>query len=160
MRRKVIQDFANVFCQRVIDLPSGYDLASFAHFGSGKYALNILTGECSLNGIPIPKLKTCDVYDDWLRTQLEKHRVEENNIHEVRLEIEVNVRNINIRSSCGHRFAYAHFFFDCHSAIRTDEKAYLGHMAGDKKWGFDWYYEKLYGQLPDVWPPHSPPNRG
>jgi hypothetical protein len=26
------------------------------------------------------------------------------------------------------------------------------HMAGDKKWGFDWYYEKLYGELPDVWP--------
>jgi hypothetical protein len=32
------------------------------------------------------------------------------------------------------------------------EKTYTGDLAGDKKWGFDWYYEKLYGQLPDVWP--------
>jgi hypothetical protein len=45
MRRKVIQDFVNVFCQRVIDLPEGYDLASFAHYGSGQYRLSILTGE-------------------------------------------------------------------------------------------------------------------
>jgi hypothetical protein len=39
MRRKVLQDFANVFCQRLIDLPEGYDLASFAHHGSGKIQL-------------------------------------------------------------------------------------------------------------------------
>jgi hypothetical protein len=94
MRRKVIQDFANVFCQRVVDLPSGYDLASFAHYGSGKYALNILTGECSHNGIPILKLQTCDVYDEWLRTQLERHGVEQNKICEARLDIEVDVRNV------------------------------------------------------------------
>ena len=156
MRRKVIQDFANLFCQRVIDLPSGYDLASFAHYGSGRYTLNILTGECSHNGTPIPKLETCDVYDEWLRTQLEKHGVERSKICEVRLDIDVEVRNVNLRSSYGHRYADAHFFFDCHSAIRTDEKAYVGHMAGDKEWGFDWYYEKLYGKLPEVWPPHSP----
>ena len=56
MRRKVIQDFANVFCQRLIDLPEGYDdlpegydLASFVHYASGKYRLSILTGECSHN---------------------------------------------------------------------------------------------------------------
>lgn len=151
MRRKVIQDFANVFCQRVIDLPSGYDLASFAHYGSGKYTLNILAGECSRNGTPIPKLETCDVYDEWLRTQLEKHGVEQNKICEVLLDIDVDVQNVKLRSSYGHRFAEAHFFFDCQSAIRTDEKAYVGHMAGDKEWNFDWYYEKLYGKLPEVW---------
>jgi hypothetical protein len=69
MRRKVLQDFANVFCQRLIDLPEGYDLASFAHHGSGKYNLNVLTGECSHNEVPIPKLRTCDTYAEWLRTQ-------------------------------------------------------------------------------------------
>jgi hypothetical protein len=70
MRRKIIQDFANVFCQRIIELPEGYDLASFAHYGSGKYKANILTGECSRDGSPIPTLRTCGVYDDWLRAQL------------------------------------------------------------------------------------------
>jgi hypothetical protein len=156
MRRKVIQDFANVFCQRVIDLPSGYDLASFAHYGSGKYTLSILTGECSHNGVPIPKLRTCDVYEEWLRTQLGKQGISQNEIQEARLEIDVVVQDVKVRSSYGNRFAEAHFSFDCHSEIRTDEKAYLGHMAGNKNWGFNWYYEKLYGELPNVWPQHSP----
>lgn len=153
MRRKVIQDFANVFCQRVIDLPEGYDLASFVHHGSGKYRLSILTGECSHNGTPIPKLRTCDVYDEWLRTQLQNHAIEQNEVLEAILEIDVAVQKVNLRSSYGHRFADAQFTFDCHSRISTDEKTYVGHMAGDKTWGFDWYYEKLYGKLPDVWPP-------
>ena len=62
MRRKVIQDFANVFCQRILQLPEGYDLASFVHYASGTYELNILTGKCSFNGDPIPKLRTCDEF--------------------------------------------------------------------------------------------------
>ena len=152
MRRKVIQDFANLFCQRVIDLPEGYDLASFAHYGSGKYKLSIVTGECSYNDTSIPKLRTCDVYSEWLSAQLEKHGVDPNGIQEAVLEIDVTVQEVNLRSSYGHRFADAHFFFDCHSRISTDEKTYIGHMSGNKKWGFDWFYEKLYGKLPDVWP--------
>jgi hypothetical protein len=42
MRRKILQDFANLFFLKLIDLPSGYDLASFAHHGAGLYAANIL----------------------------------------------------------------------------------------------------------------------
>ncbi len=152
MRRKVIQDFVNVFCQRVIDLPEGYDLASFAYYGSGKYKANILTGECSHNGSPIPKLHACGVYDEWLRTQLEKHGIQLDKIQAATLEMNVVVRDVNLRSSYGQRFASAHFVFECQSEIRTDEKSYVGQMCGDKKWGFDWYYEKLYGTLPDVWP--------
>ncbi len=64
MRRKVIQDFANVFCQRVIDLPDGFDLAAFAHYGSGTYRANILTGECARNGEPLAQLHMCEVYRD------------------------------------------------------------------------------------------------
>jgi hypothetical protein len=92
------------------------------------------------------------VYAEWLSAQLEKHGVDPNGIQEAALEIDVAVQEVNLRSSYGHRFADAHFFFDCHSRISTDEKTYVGHMIGDKKWGFDWYYEKLYGTLPDVWP--------
>jgi len=42
MRRKILHDFANLFCQKMIDRPSGYDLTSFAYQGSGLYAANIL----------------------------------------------------------------------------------------------------------------------
>ena len=152
MRRKVIQDFANVFCQRVIDLPDGYDLASFAYYGSGKYRANILTGDCSYNGSQIPKLRTCDVYREWLYIQLEKHRIQGDKVREAVLQISVAVSEVSLRESYGHRFASAHFSFECQSQIKTDEKSYVGKMNGQKEWGFDWFYEKLYGALPEVWP--------
>jgi hypothetical protein len=152
MRRKVIQDFANVFCQRVLDLPDGHDVASFAHYGSGTYNANILTGECRFDDKPIPALQLCATYRDWLREQSEKHGILYEQIEAATLEVRVVVKDVDLRSSYGHRFASAHFFFECRSDIKTDEKSYVGQMAGDKKWGVDWYYERLYGALPDVWP--------
>ncbi|SRR6266513_3962637 len=153
MRRKVLQDFANLFCQQIIDLPSGYLLAAFAHHGSGTYKANILTGECTFNGKPIPALRTCEDYREWLTKQLEKHGIESSGIKEVLLRVVVKVDDVKVRSSYGHQFAEAHFAFDCRSEIRTDEKSYQGQMACEKDWGFDWYYMRLYGNLPSTWPP-------
>jgi len=44
LRRKILQDLANVFCQRFVDLPAGYDLAAFGRHGSGLYQTDILSG--------------------------------------------------------------------------------------------------------------------
>ena len=152
MRRKVIQDFANVFCQRVINLPDGYDVATFAHYGSGVYKANILTCDCTYQGIPIPKLNLCDIYQEWLHAQMDTHRIQPDGIQVAILGVKVLVEQVSLRNSYGHRFASAHFFFECQSEIRTDEKTYMGRMLGDKEWGFDYYYEQLYGPLPGVWP--------
>ena len=147
MRRKVIQDFANVFCQRILQLPKGYDLASFVHYGSGTYDLNIFTGECSFNGKPIPKLRTCNVFREWIFAQLDKHLIPHESIEAARLKIDVTVSQISVKQSCGHEFASAHFSFDCQSEIRTDEKSYVSSMSGEQTWGFDWYYNQLYGSV-------------
>ena len=155
MRRKFFQEFVNSFCQRVIDLPSGYDLASFAHFGSGIYIANILTGDCLHDGKPIPQLRLCDIYQQWMHKQLEKHGIQQDGIREAVFQVTVEVKEVKLRSSFRHRFASAHFSFICQSEIKTDEKSYFGQTQGQKEWGFDWYYEKLYGTLPDVWPSPS-----
>jgi hypothetical protein len=147
MRRKVIQDFANVFCQHVLQVPNGYDLASFVYYGSGKYELNILTGESYRNGELIPKLGTCDDYKKWLQVQLDKHRIPRENILVANLEINVAISQIKARKSYGHEFVSALFSFDCSSEIRTDEAAYLSNASGEKTWGFDWMYNKLYGSV-------------
>ena len=147
MRRKVIQDFANVFCQRILQLPEGYDLASFVRYGSGIYELNILTGECTFDGEPIPKLRTCDVFREWLFTQLDKRLIPREHIEVARLKIDVTVSQVNVRQSYGNEFASAHFSFDCQSEIRTDEKVYTSSMSGEKAWSFDWYYNQLYGSV-------------
>jgi hypothetical protein len=152
MRRKVIQEFVNSFCQRVIDLPEGYDLASFAHFGSGQYCADILSGVCSHNSCPIPPLKLCGVYLEWMDRQLKRHGIQREDICVAVLHVRVAISRVNLRSSFGHRQDSAHFSFACRSEIKTDEKSYTGQMEGEKEWGFGWYYEKLYGSLPDVLP--------
>lgn len=150
MRRKVLQDFVNVFCQRILQLPEGYDLASFVHYGSGVYALNILTGECSLNFNPIPKLRTCDVFKEWLFSQLDKHSIPHDGIEAAHLNIDVTISEIRVSQSYRHQFASAHFAFRCESVIRTDQKSYVSTMSGEHKWGFDWYYNQLYGSVLDL----------
>jgi hypothetical protein len=140
MRRKVFQDFANVFCQRILQLPEGYDLASFVHYGSGAYDLNILTGECSFNGKQIPMLRSCNVFKEWLFEQLEKRLIAPNVIKLASLKINVTVSQLSVKQSSGHEFASAQFSFDCRSEIATDDKSYACAMSGDHLWGFDWYY--------------------
>src|SRR5262245_41211940 len=147
MRRKVIQHFADIFCQRIVQLPDGYDVAAFVHYGSGTYELNILSGECSHNDEPIPTLRTCHEFREWLFTQLDKHKVPRAGIDAARLKINVTVSEVDVKQSFGNVFASAYFSFDCSSEILTDEKSYRSRMSGDKTWGFDWYYEQLYGSV-------------
>ena len=145
MRHKSIQDFVNVICQHFTQVPNGYDLATFVHFGSGIYMLDILKGTCTRNEITIPKLNTCDELREWLIIQLDKHRIPLSSIKRIDFEIRVIVSELKVKTSFGHVFASANFTFDCRSEIRTDEKTYDSQLHNEKAWGFDFYYEKLYG---------------
>jgi hypothetical protein len=128
MRRKVLQDFANVFCQKFIDLPSGYDLATFAHLGSGFYHLDILNGNCTRDGISIPSLETCKNYREWLQTQLSKRNIPLESLR-VTMGINVLVSDVEIKTSFGHVFASAFFECNCRSELRTNEKSTLNIVA-------------------------------
>jgi hypothetical protein len=152
MRRKVIKGFANAFCQRVIDLPSGYDIAFWANFGSGLYFADILSGHCNLNGYPIPELRLCGIYRTWLGAQLERHRIAPDGISRATLAVQVEISDVNIENVYGRRSASARFGFHCESEIATDEKSYIGRFTGSKIWGLDWYYEQLFGTLPEILP--------
>ena len=143
MRRKVLQDFANTVSQRLLDLPEGFDLATFAHYGSGLYRANLVGGACTCNDRPIPSLHLCEVYRAWLTQQCVAHRVEFASLKSIEVEIAVEVSGATIRDSYGHRFASARFDVKCSCRITTDEKAYVGNSSGQREWGFDWYYEKL-----------------
>lgn len=145
MRRKVIQDFANVFCQRFIDLPSGYDLATFANLRSGTASLDILSGECVFSGVPIRHLHTCDENRTWLDEQCRKHGIPFAGIVKAVMTITVDVTDIVVKTSSWDTSRSARFAFECQSQIATDEKVYEGRAAGHKVWGFAYYWEKLYG---------------
>src|SRR5215471_10204721 len=134
MRRKVLQDFATALCQKFIDLPNGDDLASFVEFGSGTYDLDILNGDSTHNGRPIAPLRICGEYREWLLNQQTKHGVPPG-ILRVGMRISALISDIRAKTSYGHVFRSAHFNFECHSEIQTDEKTYSGHKRGAKIWG-------------------------
>jgi hypothetical protein len=126
-------------------LPEGYDLASFVHYGSGTYKLDILTGKCELDGEPVPSLRTCNVFKDWLFTQLDKHGIAHAEIEAARLIIGLDISGIDVRLAGTNELASAYFKFDFQSEIRTDEKTYYAQLSHEQTWGFDWYYNQLYG---------------
>lgn len=137
MRRKVLQEFTNVFCQRLIDLPNGCDLAVFVERGSGKYTASILTGECTFAGQTIAPLRTCQDYKRWLFRQLEKHQIATDAIQAATLEIDVTVGKVKKCATGGHALSESSFAFACDSEIQTDERSYKGSSKGQKTWRFE-----------------------
>ena len=53
---------------------------------------------------------------------MEKNGIDLNMIQEAAIEIDVDVQEVNLRSSYGHRFADAHFSFDCVQQNRNRRK--------------------------------------
>jgi len=131
--------------QKFIDLPSGFDLARMVRLGSGTVSLNIHTGECRHNGELIETMETALQYREWIEREMVRHHVDVAGITGIDMTIEVKVSDVQARTSYGHLFASAVFSFDCCGQVRTEEKVYCGRQSGVKTWGFDYYWEKLYG---------------
>ena len=87
---------------------------------------------------------TCKDYKEWLQTQLAKRNIPLESLR-VNMLINVLISDVRVRTSFGHVFASAFFECNCRCEIQTDEKKYVGQYRGAKAWGFDWYYQKLYG---------------
>jgi hypothetical protein len=101
LRRKILQDFANTFCQQFLDLGSGHDVATLVRLGSGSYSLDLLSGACTRDGTPIPELKVCREYRGWLQEQMMKHRVPAG-VVQASFVVDVTVRRSAVKESFGH----------------------------------------------------------
>jgi len=134
LRRKVLQDFANTFCQQFLDLGSGHDVATFVRRGSGSYSMDLLNGECSHDGAPIPEMKACREYRLWLIEQMSKHSVSPELLRAVAV-VQVVVRAVSVKDS-GARAGSADLDFRCRAELTTDEKTYTSEMSGARLWGY------------------------
>ena len=132
----MLQDFANTICQNYIDLNGGSDAAAFACYGSGTALMDLLSGNCTFNGKPIPTLEGCTVAKDWLNQRFVAHNIAVHEVALAQMSVRVVVSNLKFKRSYGHAFYSGSFNFHCQSEIRTDEKSYSGQMSGDKAWGF------------------------
>src|SRR6266404_2761814 len=62
MQRNILQDLENLFCQKIVDLPSGYDLASFVHPARVSMPPTFSGRARTFKGEFIPSLRICDEY--------------------------------------------------------------------------------------------------
>lgn len=145
MRRKVIQYFANMFPQRFLDLPSGYDLAVLAKAERGRALFDFLGGTSSIDGTSQPNLRTGASYRDWLLKEAASHGIDAGALVHASMEVAFEVTGIEIKESFGHVSHSATFTFQCASEVRTDERSYSCQSVGTKSWGYGWYWEQLFG---------------
>lgn len=135
MRRKVLQDYANVFCQMALDyrLAGQRDLEILSQHEKGQLQIDVLTGRCRIDGNDVRPLDFAVSLKEWFNSQLEAKRIAVDSVLESAVEIDFT---IELRDE-GHPLtmtAYCHF--GCKSVIRTDEKVYEGRLAGEKVWGY------------------------
>jgi hypothetical protein len=145
MRRKVLQQFANMLPQRFLDLPSGYDLARFARLSAGTLEIDFLSGECRHNGAPVAPFETCAEYRAWVDREAERHHIPREGLALVAMTVDFVVGDVEMKHLFRHDFRSAVFRFDCRSEVQTDEKTYASHQTAEQRWGYGYYWEKLYG---------------
>ena len=147
MRRKVIQHFANMLPQRFLDLPDGFDLAALANEKSGVVVFDFLQDIASIDGVPHPEMRTSANYRAWLLKEAEAHGIEVGALLHASMTVAFQVTGFTVKESFGHVSRSATFKFDCVSELRTDEKSYTNRSSRTKAWGYDYYWEKLFGAV-------------
>lgn len=136
MRRKVLQQFANMFPQRFLDLPQSEDLAAFVRLGSGVVVADFLSGRSRHGSTEFGPLRLCADYREWLQRECARHHVAIHGIVCARMRIHFAVSDVTARESFGHVLRWATFDFDCESEVATDERAYLSRLSAKKTWGY------------------------
>ena len=80
MARKVFQDFANVLCQKFVDLPTNMDLVNLLILGGGTLVLDITGRKATINRGPVEPLPYAEWARTWLAEQMEKHNTRLRNL--------------------------------------------------------------------------------
>ena len=145
MRRKVLQDFAHVCCQRFLTSLSNSDRINFVIFGRGHVSIDFLSRQCTYDGIAISTLGYCVSFREWLSENCRKHKIRIEDLLEVRLDIRMDVTAERKDQAGFAGWLTARMAFDCESRIATDEKAYTAQMSDSQHMGLgqillDHYY--------------------
>lgn len=129
MGHKVLRDHANVFCQMFVGWRMGDDLGVLSSLLDGQLVINALTGVCHHSMAGIIDLHICGEITEWFRDQLISHHIERESIESAVLL--VNLRKL--RPIPGRKNG-VRFEWKCESEIRTNDRAYNGHLTETSDW--------------------------
>lgn len=133
MGRKVFQDFAQVLCQRFVEVPSNKDLVNLVVLGGGTLVLDIMMRKATCNRYPIEPLPYSADARNWLDTQMAKQKIAMDKLVGASLTVEYVVdlsrkRDLNI-------VPVAKFDFTCTASISSEDRVYTSVVKAQKTWG-------------------------
>ena len=135
MKRKIIQDFANVCCQMFLASLTNSDRINFVIFGSGVVSMDFLTQRCTHNNIAVSPLFYCISYRDWLNEQCAKHELDIARLTAAELRVEMKVRTFRKVTGGIRGWLSTSMDFSCLSRITTKEREYTCEMADSQEMG-------------------------
>jgi hypothetical protein len=130
--RKVFQDFANVLCQRFVEVPSNRDLVNLVLFGGGTLVLDLMNRRAACNRYPIEPLPYSEDARRWLFTQMAKHEIPNEELSGASLTVEYAVEFI--RQPNIPIIPTAKFDFVCTAAIASSNRVYTSVLKAQKSW--------------------------
>ncbi len=132
MRRKILNDHANVFCQMLVGWRMGTDLELFSRLGSGQLSVDVISGIAEFNGRSIERAFIAKELQAWFRNRLAKHQIPGEAIRQARVDAEV----VTVVSKPGkrRRRGSTRFSWNCRGVIETDEAHYEGHLTKEYEW--------------------------
>ena len=127
MKRKVLQDHANTFCQMFVGWRMvANDVPALLQLGSGPVAIDVLTGETTHRGAPIRRLYIACELQAWFEHELSAHAIPRDVIRSATLVAEFDASSRSTRR--GDRVTLRVI---CRSRIDTAERSYASELAED-----------------------------
>ena len=129
MRRKVLQDYANTFCQMLVGWRMGEDLETLSALPDGELSINVLSGEATHSVVGSLKLWVAEEIQAWF-----KHRLEVSGIPAGEIQLASISAQINTGRIATNRKKVVSFDFTVTSQIETSDATYSGKLKETHQW--------------------------
>ena len=124
MRRKILQDIANVLCHMVVGWRMGDDYEIIADLPDGRLSFNLLAGSVTHSDGTTPTLWIAGELHAWLGARLTKEGIPATELQVASLDVDFRTDRIATDKK-----KIVSFDFQCHSVLETSEKKYEGKLV-------------------------------
>lgn len=129
MRRKILQHFADVFCQMFVGWRMGEDVDVLSKIQHRQIYIDVLRGQASLSSEQSLNIWIAGEIQTWFASALKKHNIPIESIREAKSFVDINASTIERKRAIVRVFDFA-----CQSAISTDEKTYESSLNESHTW--------------------------
>ena len=150
MRRKRLQHAADTLCHMFCGWRLVNSYGDLERLGTGRLAVDVLSGRCSFDGNPIEQLSIAHELWAWLREDLSAHDIPADAVLRAELHAELELSRIGLpqratreqhMDSRGKPIRTGEFHrlrIECKSEVATDEVVYTASLSDVEEWPVGW----------------------